>query len=153
MVGLAERIENLHGHDNLGREVLGRKLVPGEFRFPEAVTRINYDVILNPPSKLTDLSHVSWLSKQQGLLMLGDLLPTVGMGATPILNLNFDLPQLDSASSRDFEGQRYVVARPEQAVFVVGPSLRKKTTKVGPSEIRVVTAGDWAFNDNEVSKC
>ena len=153
VVGLAERIENLHGRDNLGREVLGRKLAPGEFRFPEAITRISYDVILNPPSKLTDLSHVSWLSKEHGLLMLGDLLPTAGMGVAPTLNLNFELPpRWMSASSRDFEGQQYVVSRPEQAVFLVGPSLRTKTTRVGISEIKVVTVGDWSFNDNEVSK-
>jgi hypothetical protein len=151
VVGLAERIENFRGH-SLGREVPVRKLAPGEFRFPEAVTQVSYDVLLNPPAKRSDLSHVSWLRKEYGLLMLGDLLPT-GINTTPGLVLDFELPpHWLSASSQDSEGQRYLVSNPEQAVFVVASSLRKKTTKVGTAEIGIVTVGDWPFSDSEVSK-
>ncbi len=57
-----------------------------------------------------------------------------------------------SASSQDSVGQEYAVTNPEQAVFVVASSLRKKTTKVGTAEIRIVTVGDWPFSDSEVSK-
>ena len=51
-----------------------------------------------------------------------------------------------------FDGQKYAVTNPEQAVFVVASSLRKKTTKVGTAEIRIVTVGDWPFSDSAVSK-
>lgn len=152
VVGLSERIENFRG-DSLGREVPVRKPAPGEFRFPEKVTSVSYDVRLNPPSKLVDLSHVSWLNKEHGLLMLGDLLPVVGMGAAPLLNLNFELPPgWISASSRDSDRQRYVVSRPEQAVFVVGHSLRVKTTRAGAAEIKIVRVGDWSFSEGALSK-
>ena len=152
VVGLAERIENFHGN-SLGREVAVRKLAPGEFRFPEAVTQVGYDVLLSPPAKRSDLSHVSWLRKEHGLLMLGDLLPTGGMVNAPGLVLNLELPpNWLSASSQDSEGPQYVVINPEQAVFVVASSRRKKTTKVGTAEIGIVTVGDWPFSDSEVSK-
>ncbi len=153
VVGLANRIENFHGKDSLGREVLGRKLAPGEFQFPEKVTSVSYDVLLNPPPRLADLSHVSWLHKEHGLLMLGDLLPVAGMGTEPLLNLNLVLPPgWKSASSRDSDGDRYVVSRPEQAVFLVGSSLKMKSTRVSTTGIKIATVGDWSFGDNEIRK-
>lgn len=153
IVGLADRIENFHGKDHLGREVVGRKLAPGEFRFSEKVTSVGYDVRLNPPARLADLSHVSWLNKAHGLLMLGDLLPAERMGAEPLLDLNFILPPgWMSASSHGPIGGRYVVSRPDQAVFLVGSSLRMKTARVGTSEIRIATVGDWPFSTGEISK-
>jgi hypothetical protein len=153
IVGLADRLENFQGKDYQGREVLGRKLAPGEFRFPEKVTSVSYDVLLNPPARLADLSHVSWLNKEYGLLMLGDLLPALGMGAEPLLNLNLVLPPgWMSASSRNSNGERYVVSRPDQAVFLVASSLRKKSARVGTAEIRIATVGDWSFSDSALRK-
>ena len=152
VVGLANRLENFQGKDPLGREVLARKLAPGEFRFSEKVTSVSYEVLLNPPTRLADWSHVSWLNKEHGLLMLGDLLPAVGMGEPP-LNLNLVLPPgWTSASNRNSDGQQYVVSRPEQAVFLVGSSLRKKSARVGTTEIKIATVGDWLFSDGEIRK-
>lgn len=153
VVGLAERIEDLHGYDYLGREVQVRKLAPGEFRFHEKVMKVTYDVLLRPPAKLADWSHVSWLNKEHGLLMLGDLLPAAGMGAAPILNLNFDLPPgWISTSSRNPDGHRHIVSRPEREVFAVGPSLGRRSTRVGTTEVKVVMVGDWTISDGEISK-
>ncbi len=153
VIGLGDRIENFDGKDYLGREVLARKLAPGEFRFPEKVTSVSYDVLLNPPTRLSDSSHVSWLNKDHGLLMLGDLLPTVGMGAEPLLNLNLVLPPgWMSASSRSSDGDRYVVSRPERAVFLVGSSLRKQSARLGTTEIKIATVSDWSFSDSAIRK-
>lgn len=154
IIGLAERIENFQGADDLGRDVPVRKLAPGEFRFSEKVARIRYEVLLTPPSNLGDMSHVSWLNDEHGLLMLADLLPEVGMGPRPILNLVLNLPpNWISASIRDpIDTSRYVVSRPEQAVFVVGPSLRTTSTRVGATQIKIVTVGAWSFSDSAVSK-
>lgn len=153
VVGLAGRIENFHGKDHLGREVLARKLAPGEFRFPEKVTSVSYDVSLNPPARLADLSHVSWLNKDHGLLMLGDLLPAAGMGIEPLLNLNLVLPPgWTSASSQNVRENRYAILRPQQAVFLVGSSLRKKNARIGTTEITIATVGDWSFSDSAIRK-
>ncbi|MGI8732217.1 MAG: hypothetical protein ACR2LM_02815 [Pyrinomonadaceae bacterium] len=154
VVGLAERIENFQGADNLGRVVPVRKLAAGEFRFRENVTKVRYEVLLTPPSNMGDMSHVSWLNEEYGLLMLGDLLPEVGMGATPNLILNLELPPgWVSGSNRDpIAPERYLVTRPEQAVFAVGPALRTKSIRVGDTQIRIVTSSAWPFSDGAVSK-
>ncbi len=153
VVGLADRIENFHGKDERGREVLFRKLAPGEFRFPQKVTSLSYDFSLTPPARLADLSHVSWLNKEHGLLMLGDLLPAPGMGNGPPLNLNLVLPPgWTSASNRSSDGDRYVVSRPEQAVFLVGSSLRKQSAREGTAALQIAIAGDWSFSDSAIRK-
>ncbi|MFZ0061931.1 MAG: hypothetical protein WAL47_07820 [Pyrinomonadaceae bacterium] len=153
VVGLADRIENFQGQESQGRNVLVRKLAPGQFRFAEKVMRVSYEVLLTPPTNLGNLSHASWLNKEHGLLMLGDLLPDSAVGETPTLNLDFELPTgWTTASSRDAVGERYTVSHPEQAVFLVGTSLHSKTTRVGTAEIKIVTVGDWPFGDNTLSK-
>ena len=152
-VGLADRIENFQGQESQGRNVLVRKLAPGQFRFAEKVTRVSYDVILTPPTNLSALSHISWLNKEHGLLMLSDLLPDSAASETPSLKLDFALPNgWTSASSLDAVGQRYTVSHPEQTVFLVGASLQSKTTRVGTAEIKIVTVGDWPFGANALSK-
>jgi Peptidase family M1 domain len=152
VVGLANRLENFHGKDAGGRQLMARKLAPGEFRFSETVTSVSYEVLLSPPTRLADLSHISWLNKEHGLLMLGDLLPAAGM-AEPLLNLKLVLPPgWSSTSNRNSDGEQHVVSRPEQTVFLVGSSLRKKSAKVGTAEIRIVTVGDWSFSESEIRK-
>ena len=84
-VGLAERIQNFRGTDALGREVPVTKVAPGEFRFPEKVTRVSYDLEALVRLEVGRLFSpmFRWLNKEHGLLMLGDLLPArVGMGST-----------------------------------------------------------------------
>lgn len=156
IVGLAERVENFRGTNLLGSEVAARKLAPGVFTFPEKVTRVSYDVVLPTPAKLTELSHVSWLNEEYGLLMLGDLLPEIGMGSAPILNLLFVLPsQWVSASSGEESGSsRYVVSRPEEATFVVGrgSSLVRKSAVVAGTQVKIVTLGNWSFSNGDVRK-
>ena len=51
MIGLAERIEGVEGHDSQGRDVQVRKLAPGEFRSGELIDRISYEVTLRPPPR------------------------------------------------------------------------------------------------------
>lgn len=154
VVGLAERVGNFKGVDNLGREVPVRKLAPGEFRFNEKVTKVRYEVLLTPPSKLADMSHVSWLNEESGLFMLGDLLPEVGMGENPILTLNLQLPThwIGGSAVDPIGPGRYEVTRPQQAVFVVGPSMRTKTLIVGATKIEIISSGAWPVSDKAASK-
>lgn len=153
IVGLAERVENFEGIDSVGRDVAVRKLAPGEFRSNEKLARVSYEVKLSVPARLADMSHVSWLNQEHGLLMLGDLLPQLGTESAKPGSLNLTLilpPGWTSASSIDpIENERYRVTNPQSAVFAVGDSLSGKTTRVGATQIKVVTTGGWAFKDGE----
>ena len=67
IVGLAERIQNVRGIDTQGQAVLLHRDAPGEFRSTENVSQIIYEVTLTRPSKVADLSRVSWLDNELGL--------------------------------------------------------------------------------------
>src|SRR5580765_4910 len=45
VVGLADRIDNFQGRESQGRNVVVRKLAPGQFRFAEKVMRVSYEVL------------------------------------------------------------------------------------------------------------
>ena len=50
-------------------------LAPGEFQSNEKFSRFSYEVNLAEPLVPAELSHVSWLNSERGVLMLADLLP------------------------------------------------------------------------------
>src|SRR5919199_5690637 len=86
-VGLAGRIENLSLTDEGGAPVPARQLAPGEYTSARSATRFSYEMRLDPPSFITDASHVSWLTADRGLLMPGDILPLPlagGRGGHPL---------------------------------------------------------------------
>jgi predicted metalloprotease with PDZ domain len=156
VMNLGERIENLSLTDASSAGVAVRKLAPGEYEAASAATGFSYEVRLDAPSFETDAAHVSWLTGEHGFLMLGDLLPLVanerGAGNSGAV-VHFNLPRnwaIASSSNAVAEG-RFEVADSESAVFFVGQKLREKRERVGSLEFKFVTAGEWAFSDEDVA--
>lgn len=154
VMNLGERVENLNLTDASGAPVAVRKLAPGEYEAASAATRFSYEVKLDAPSFESDAAHVSWLTTERGFLMLGDLLPlsnekeTAKVDATVRLNLP---EQWTVAASFDAVADgKFEVADVESAVFFIGQGLREKKQRVGSLEFEVVTAGEWAFTDEEI---
>src|SRR6266849_2241380 len=75
VIGLAERIENVEARASGGQGISVRKLAPGEFQTSERLNQLSYEVNLSKPMPPAQGSHVSWLNREEGLLMLSDLLP------------------------------------------------------------------------------
>lgn len=145
--GLAARVENLSLSDAAGSPVPARRLAPGEFTSEREATRFAYEVKLDPPAFVADAAHASWLADGRGLLMLGDLLPLRLKAA----RVRFELPPdwlTRAAEPRDPSGV-YTVSEIEQAVFAVGRGLRVKAVRVNNLYLHFVTAGEWAFGDDE----
>jgi predicted metalloprotease with PDZ domain len=148
-MGLGERIENLALTDEKGVEVAVRKLAPGEFVAGRAATQFRYDLKLEPPAFASDAAHVSWLSDERGLLMLGDMLPAPPGGVKLKLALpaNWGVATLEAKN----KGGEYVVEDAEAAVFMVGLNLRERRQRAGSMEALCVTSGEWAFSDADLS--
>ncbi|MDX6694504.1 MAG: hypothetical protein QOF02_2107 [Blastocatellia bacterium] len=154
--GLGERIENLSLSDDSGAQIPVRKIAPGEYSSTTAAARFVYEVKLEPPAQTSDAPYVSWLTNERGLLLLGDLLPrpiqdkeTKNGGA----QVRFILPDAWSIAANEAkqaDGQ-YNVPDAERAVFVAGAGLRQKSERLGSTEFTYVTAGQWAFTDEEVA--
>ncbi len=145
--GLAARVENLSLSDAAGSPVPARQLAPGEFTSEREATRFAYEVKLDPPAFVADAAHASWLAGGRGLLMLGDLLPLRLNGA----RVRFELPPgwtVQAAEREDTRGA-YAVNEVGQAVFAVGRGLRAKALRVNNLYLHFVTAGEWAFSDDE----
>ena len=147
--GLAERIEKLALYDEGGAEVAVKKLAPGEFTAASRASRFSYELRLDPPAFVSDSSHVSWLTPDHGLLMLGDLLPLPLTSA----RVEFNLPagwKISAAEKGSGEGV-FDLSDAERAVFAVGRDLRERRGRAGGTSFTLATSGDWAFTDAEAA--
>lgn len=153
---LGERIENLSLSDESGAQIPVRKIASGEYSSASPATRFVYEVNLEPPVQTSDAAHVSWLTNERGLLLPGDLLPRprrVAETENRSVTLGFSLPAAWSVASNETKGLdgQYTVADSDRAVFVVGAELRQRRGRAGQMEFSYVTAGRWAFTDEEAS--
>jgi hypothetical protein len=147
--GLAERIENFALADESGAPVAVKKLAPGEFSAAKPATRFSYDIKLDPPSFISDASHVSWLTAERGLLMPGDILPLPLADA----KVGLTLPQgwsVASVEAKNADGT-FDVAKAESSVFVVGRDVREKRVRAGGMTATLAASGDWAFSDEDAA--
>lgn len=157
VIGIGERIENLRLADAAGANVPVRKLAPGEYEARGPAERFIYDVRLETPVRPADAAYVSWLTGERGCLMPGDLLPRAVKGQgdqiTAGVKVRFDLPPEWSVISSETRGanNRFETPDPERAVFLVGKDWRERVERVGPMDLTFVTAGDWAFTDQDAA--
>lgn len=134
-LGFAERVRDFRA-DGAG----ARKIASGEFRSERDATRITYTLDLSSASA-ADVPHISWLTVGRGFLMFADLIPR----DIENISAEFKLPfgwTVESSLSPGKDG-RYEVPEPENAVFIVGNSLRKSSN----TNLELVVSGIWSFQD------
>ena len=155
VLGLGDRIERFDAPGTHGEMMPVRKIAAGEFRSENKVTTFSYTVKLLPPSRASDMSHVSWFAGESGFLMLADLLPQAE-GASPKQGvlLEFELPAGWSIGSSLLPNEKneYLVMEPDKSVFFASRSLRKTVKTVDAMDIQLLASGEWAFADAEVLK-
>jgi predicted metalloprotease with PDZ domain len=156
VIELGNRIESVEAVEASGKGLKGARVGPGEFRFASKAKSFRYVVNLTAPTSKVAQSHVSWLTSDLGLLMLGNLMPNSSSDhpASAQLIVDFVLPARWSISSaiRTRQAGHYLATEPEKAVFFVGRSLREKVKRIGSMEFAFVTSSTWAFSDDEALK-
>lgn len=147
VLGIAERVEDFHAFGSAGEDLSAKKIATGEFRSQPGATSITYVVKLPPPTA-SDVSHVSWIVGDQGLLMLADLLPE----SLPAVMLELSLPaEWTCLTAAPIDSQaRYYAKQPEKSVFLIGRSLRTQVELGKASELGCFIAGDWPFKDDVI---
>ena len=155
VLGLGERIEMLAAIKANGESIAVQKLAPGEFRASEKVTRFRYDVTIREPDRPAQMSHVSWLNREQGLLMLADLLPLVtgdsGNFSSALITVDVPIGWTVAANAKQ-EGSQFSTDDPENTVFLIGPAVHEKNERGAGTDLSIVSSGKWGFSAKDATK-
>jgi predicted metalloprotease with PDZ domain len=156
VLGLGERIEKLEASRANGESVQVNRLAPGEYQSTEKFARVRYEVNLAEPSRPAQMSHVSWLNREHGLLMLMDLLPVTtrssSSGSSSAV-VEVDVPAgWTVAANAKKDGARFSTEDPENAVFLIGPKVREKTESFGAINFSIISSGKWPFSEKDALK-
>jgi hypothetical protein len=155
VLGLGERIETVEGIRDNGAKVPLQKLTPGEFQSVEKLSRFTYEVNLAGPRRPADLSHVSSLNSDYGLLMMADLLPQSTGDSDTFASalIEVDVPNgWTVSSSIEKDSSQFSTDDPESAVFLVGPSLHGKSQRLSTTNFSLISSAKWPFSDNDAMK-
>lgn len=154
IVGLGRRIEHFAAIDETGNEVSVTQTAPGQFKSTNPARRIRYEVDLHPVSRAADFSHLSWLTKDRGILMPVDLLPveTEGSGRVESYRIHFQLmaPWTVHSTEKGVAPDVFTMTDIARAVFAVGANLRASETEISGLTLNFVTNSEWAFSDADV---
>lgn len=148
ILGIAERVKDFRATTGSGQDAKAKQIATGEFRSELEANNITFKVDLSKPSA-ADVSHVSWLVRDYGLLMLADLLPR---DFTDVL-IRFELSGGWGVTSiNPSDGNAYRVATPEKAVFFLARAFGKETRKVDGMSYTTVLGGSWPFKNDDAIK-
>ena len=150
---LGARISNLELKDNKGQNIKYRKLIDGEYLAENNAVFWNYRINLDSPSNEKALAHISWLKAEQGILMLGDLLPQFNFDNQAIsAKIKFELPtDWKILSSENLISENiYGTENIEKAVFLIGKNWRE--VKTSDNALDLAISGEWKFSDAEAAK-
>ena len=145
VLGIAERITDFRATTSSEQDAGAKKIATGEFRSELPASKISYKVDISKPTA-ADVSHVSWIGSDYGLLMLADLLPREFTSVA----IRFELPGgwgVNGPNSGD--ANLYQVVAPEKAVFLVGRLFRKAQGAVNDIPVTTVIGGSWPFKERD----
>lgn len=98
----------------------------------------SYDVDLTPPKARTAGAHISWLTTEGGILMLGDLLPQPTSGRSVHIMLN---------RGDDLEYEVMAFANAANAVLILGKNWKQEQIVTGTAMLGTQLLGQWQFGD------
>ena len=142
----SKRVEGIKSD---GAKVRVQKLAPGEFQSAEDFSRVSYEVNLAIPRRPADLSHVSSLNSEQGVLMLADLLPQYTRN--PSVVISFDTPTGWTVASnvRNAGFAVFLGRSGERQYFCLVPSVHETRRRIGKTDFSVITTGTWPFSESD----
>jgi predicted metalloprotease with PDZ domain len=149
-VGLGERVKTFSAfHSN--QPVTTKRIASGEYRSATTADTISYTIQI-APQRPGDLAHISWLTRDRGVLMLADLLPESFINQPAVLE--FELPvglSIESSFSPDARNT-FVVDDPAKAMFLVGNVFDIQAKSHDGTSCRVVLSERWRFKSDDVLK-
>ena len=152
---LGARISELALSNGQNRRISFKRLADGEYLADEEADGFVYQADLKSSPTIAAMAHASRLSGEQGLLMLGDLLPQIATNNQTIsARIKFDLPADWKIISREKStGENaFYVENIEKAVFSVGKQWREEKVQIGKTLLKLAVSSEWQFSDAEAAK-
>lgn len=148
-----ERISDVNLLDSSKNKIEYKKLIAGEYLAEKHFVFWNYKMQAEVSTNFSMMARASWLSAEQGILMLADLLPQLAAknNAAISAKIYFELPaNWKIASSEKKIGENaFEVTDIEKAVFYVGKNWREKEIAIGDNKLNYIIAGERQFSDAE----
>jgi len=148
---LGARVSEVNLFDKNGQKVNYKKLLDGEYLAESGFQSWDYQTNLSVPKNPSAMAHVSWLSGEQGILMLGDLLPEFSEKTSARMIIALPKDWGVSSVERNLGGNVFEVANVEKAVFYIGKNWREKEIVVGNSKLNLIILGEWQVSDDEAA--
>lgn len=143
---LGARILDFRLFDEQKRVVAVKKLADGEYLAASEATAFQYQINLKPLPNAATKAHVSWISGEQGILMLDDLLPqVVANNQSFAAKIKIELPtDWRVISSEKAIGENiFEVENVTKSIFIVGKNWRETKT----ASLNLTISGEWQFSD------
>ncbi|MGB7201095.1 MAG: hypothetical protein WBD16_02370 [Pyrinomonadaceae bacterium] len=148
---LGERVSDVSLFDDGGNSVTYKKFVAGEYVADTDFTSWTYKIDLTPPRNRTAAAHLSWLTSENGLLMLGDVLPIFGKGdIATSAKVKMTIPKgwLQMVNRIDDIVETKDVA---SEVVAVGKNIRFRKVTINETVITICIAGEWLFTSDDIT--
>ena len=148
VLGLGDRIQLLEAMRGPNRLPV-KKLAAGEYQAESGFDGLGYEVNLLEPVQPSQMSHVSWFSREHGLLMMADLLPRLALAQDGIVSISVDVPSHHSVASNVPGEGTYLTTDPAKAIFMVGRQIRQTTRRLGATKLSLISSGKWPFSESD----
>ncbi len=142
---LSERVSDFALIDKDGRAVAVKKLIAGEYLAEDSAVGFSYKIDLTAKKNISAMAHISWLSGEQGLLMLDDLLPQFGQNVSAKINFEFPDDWKIAANETVLGENSFQVADVEKAIFFIGKNWREREF----DKLKLIISGDWQFSEED----
>jgi predicted metalloprotease with PDZ domain len=148
-VDLSSRITGLRFLDSNSNLIRSIKLPGGVYTVEKPVTEISYDFDASPPANTITAPHLSWLTKEMGLIKLHDILPDL---KAKNYKVRFVLPKgWDISTVQPKTGElEYEAKVISDTVFSIGKSLKRNSLRSPKRELNSSVFGSWQFEDTTV---
>ena len=128
-----------------------KKLLDGEYLADAEAVGFQYRINLEPLPNAATKAHVSWISDEQGILMLDDLLPQISANNEKVsARIKIDLPaDWKLITNEKTTGANvFSPANSAEAVFIVGKNWRETRSE----HLNLAISGEWRFSDAEAAQ-
>lgn len=150
---LAERISQVALFDERASKIDYRKLSSGEYLAESNFSEWSYQINAAAPKNESAKAHVSFIDGEQGILMLGDLLPinVVENNNRETLKITFELPSdwKIVSNEKKISERVFEIADVEKAVFYIGKNWREKEIDISGDQVKFLIFGERQFSDAE----